>query len=267
MVKAIVSVLALAAIAAAAAIFAAGPGTKAGLWDNGTGLGLFRSLGLPAIVLAVLSAGGAVAAVMRARALAPLALVGAFAAAAAAYVPSEMKRRVDENPFIHDVTTDVDDPPAIVAGAEAPRKNPPEYVGAEPAPRADEGVSVADAQAAAFPDIRPMFFDVDLETAADAARDVIVHMGLEMIAEGPVSDAPGSGWRIEAVATSRWFGFKDDFVVRLAPQSEGGGSESGGPGGGVRVDARSKSRVGGSDLGANAARIREFSRQLRAAIG
>ena len=49
------------------------------------------------------------------------------------------------------------------------------------------------------------------------------------------------------------FGFKDDVVIRITPA-----------GSGSRVDVRSVSRVGRSDLGANARRIREFLRQLAA---
>ena len=52
---------------------------------------------------------------------------------------------------------------------------------------------------------------------------------------------------VEATATTFWFGFKDDVVVRVRP--EGSGS---------KVDVRSISRVGLSDLGANAARIEAF---------
>jgi uncharacterized protein (DUF1499 family) len=54
--------------------------------------------------------------------------------------------------------------------------------------------------------------------------------------------------RIEATATTRWFGFKDDIVIRIAPSA----------GNGSRVDIRSVSRVGRSDLGTNARRIRAF---------
>ena len=53
--------------------------------------------------------------------------------------------------------------------------------------------------------------------------------------------------RIEATATTFWFGFKDDVVIRVREDS-----------GGTRIDLRSVSRVGGGDLGANAARIRAF---------
>jgi len=45
--------------------------------------------------------------------------------------------------------------------------------------------------------------------------------------------------RIESTATTRWFGFKDDIVIRIAP-SLGNGS---------RVDIRSVSRMGRSDVG------------------
>ena len=56
------------------------------------------------------------------------------------------------------------------------------------------------------------------------------------------------GGIIEATDTTFWYGFKDDVVIRIRP-SEGGGSV---------LDVRSISRVGGSDIGANAARIRKF---------
>jgi len=65
-----------------------------------------------------------------------------------------------------------------------------------------------------------------------------------------VAATPEKG-TIEATETTFWFGFKDDVVIRIRP--EGAGS---------RVDVRSKSRVGKSDLGANAARIRRFAAAL-----
>ena len=65
---------------------------------------------------------------------------------------------------------------------------------------------------------------------------------------------PAEG-RLEATATTPWFGFKDDVVVRLTPAGTGS-----------RVDVRSKSRVGRSDLGANAKRIRAFLAELSARL-
>ena len=58
-----------------------------------------------------------------------------------------------------------------------------------------------------------------------------------------VTDDPATG-RLEAVATSFWYGFKDDLVARVAPE-----------GSGARVDMRSVSRVGMSDIGQNCKRI------------
>ncbi len=56
---------------------------------------------------------------------------------------------------------------------------------------------------------------------------------------------------IEATDTTTWFGFRDDVVIRVTDE----GSER-------LVDIRSKSRVGGSDLGTNAERIRKFIEEL-----
>jgi hypothetical protein len=58
---------------------------------------------------------------------------------------------------------------------------------------------------------------------------------------------------LEATDTSMFFRFKDDVVVRARPA----------PGGGTMVDMRSISRVGGSDVGVNAKRVRAFLRDLQ----
>jgi len=70
--------------------------------------------------------------------------------------------------------------------------------------------------------------------------------------ELPVAVVPAEG-RLEATATTSWFAFKDDVVIRVTPAAAGS-----------RVDIRSKSRVGRSDLGANARRIRAFLAELAA---
>ena len=66
-----------------------------------------------------------------------------------------------------------------------------------------------------------------------------------------IVDANAREGRIEATATTFWFGFKDDVVVRIVPAP-----------GGSRVDVRSVSRVGVSDVGANAKRVRDFLQKL-----
>ena len=64
--------------------------------------------------------------------------------------------------------------------------------------------------------------------------------------------ADSAAGHIEATATTFWFGFKDDVVVRVTPDAAGS-----------RVDVRSVSRVGRSDVGANARRIRAYLDRLR----
>ena len=68
-----------------------------------------------------------------------------------------------------------------------------------------------------------------------------------------VAAEPGVG-RIEATDQTRWFGFKDDVVIRVTEAD-----------GGSRVDIRSKSRIGRNDFGTNAKRVRAYSRKLEAA--
>ena len=143
-------------------------------------------------------------------------------------------------PPIHDITTDTTNPPQFEAilplRADAP--NPPDYAGAE----------IARQQLAAYPDLVTLTINLTTDEAFTAAEQIAYDLGWEIVA------ADRTAGRIEAVATTTWFRFKDDIVIRLTPNN----SET-------NVDARSKSRVGQSDMGANAARLRAFFSQLEAA--
>jgi hypothetical protein len=79
---------------------------------------------------------------------------------------------------------------------------------------------------------------------------VAQELGWEIVAVDPAAG------RVEATATTLWFGFKDDIVVRVRRAD-----------GGAQVDVRSVSRLGGGDLGANAARVRAFLERLETAAG
>ena len=140
-------------------------------------------------------------------------------------------------PAIHDITTDVLDPPEFIEAVQ--------YV--TPGRTVYGGDQVASQQREAYPDIVPIMVaeapDVAFSLALEVARD----MGWENI----VSNAGEQ--RIEATDTTFWFGFVDDIVIRIRP--EGAGS---------RIDVRSLSRVGVGDLGANSARIRRFRDALNA---
>jgi uncharacterized protein (DUF1499 family) len=152
-----------------------------------------------------------------------------------------LQQRARSVPPIHDISTDTEDPPQFVAvlplRANAP--NPPHYAGQD----------TAHEQRKAYPDIQPLVLAVPTQVAFNRARDVAQSLGWQIMG----ADA-GAG-RIEATATTLWFGFKDDVVIRVLPQGTTGS----------RIDVRSKSRVGRSDAGANALRIREFLANLRGA--
>jgi uncharacterized protein (DUF1499 family) len=142
-------------------------------------------------------------------------------------------------PAIHDITTDTIQPPPFLAilPLRAGALNPVDY----------GGPAVAATQQQAYPDIGPLLLDVAPGRAFDRALAAAKAKGWEIVASDP------AGGRIEATDTTFWFGFKDDIVVRVTPLPTGS-----------RVDARSLSRVGGGDLGANAARIRTFLATVKA---
>ena len=93
-----------------------------------------------------------------------------------------------------------------------------------------------------------MHLDVPPAQAFDRAASAAKEMKWDIVATDPAQG------RIEATATTFWFGFKDDIVVRIT--AEGSGS---------RVDVRSLSRIGKSDVGANAKRVREYLAKVKAA--
>lgn len=141
-------------------------------------------------------------------------------------------------PPIHNISTDISDPPqfdAVVAlrGADS---NPLEY-------NADQ---LAPLQQEAYPWVQPLILSVSRDAALTQAEAALEALGLEIVA---VDRDAGI---VEATDTTFWFGFKDDVVVRV--RDSGAGSV---------VDVRSVSRVGQSDLGANARRIGQILEQLQ----
>ena len=147
-------------------------------------------------------------------------------------------RLLDQVPRIHDISTDTDKPPAYVA--VLPLRKDAENSTAYSA-------EVAAQQKKAYPDIAPVLLDLPPAQAFARAERAARAMGWEIVAA-----APGD-LRIEATDTTLLFGFKDDIVIRIAAA-----------GNGSRVDLRSLSRVGKSDFGVNARRIRKFMQQLSA---
>jgi uncharacterized protein (DUF1499 family) len=169
-----------------------------------------------------------------------LAIVAFAAGLLIAYVPWHYDRLRTSVPPIHDITTDPDNPPAfaaVVAARTAGGGNPVTY----------EGAKIAEQQRHAYPDIGPLSLALPPDAAFSRALDAAQRMGWTIVA------ADDSAGRIEASDRSRWFGFTDDIVIRITPS-----------GSGSRVDVRSSSRLGRSDFGVNAARIRAYLAALRA---
>ena len=158
---------------------------------------------------------------------------------AAAWAPISWLLRAREAPLINDISTDTANPPPLVVTREFRQNapNPPTY----------GGERVANLQKAGYPDIQPILLNRPPPEAFKKVDQVAMAMGWDVVARSPAEG------RLEAIDTTKWFGFHDDIVVRIKP--EGSGS---------RIDIRSKSRVGQSDLGVNAQRIREFTERLKA---
>jgi len=152
--------------------------------------------------------------------------------------PLYMYREAQRLPHIHDVSTDTDNPPQFVAVVPLRKgaRNPVDY---QP--------DTAAQQKKGYPDIAPLMLDVAPAQAFERAQLAGRAMGWEIDAVAP------QDLRIEATDTTLLFGFKDDVVIRIIPQGQGS-----------KVDVRSLSRVGGSDFGANARRIRAFMRKVSA---
>lgn len=229
---------ATAAVLALVALAAAGLGYSAGWWGLTVAFRLFMiggGLGAIAFLLSLAS----LVTRRRSSARTVVSIIALVVGAAVAGTFARWLITARTVPSIHDITTDTDDPPQFVAilPLRANAKNSAVY----------GGPSVAAKQRLGYPDIQPIVLNVSAAEAFDRALTASHRMGWEVIA------ADSTTGRIEATATTRWFRFKDDIVVRVRPM-----------GAGSRVDVRSESRIGGSDVGTNAARIRQFSRLLTA---
>lgn len=219
-----------------AAVAASGIGYRLGWWPAGTALNISESavyvaaFGLVVSVIGVaLSWPGA-----RYRGLL-LSLLGIATSLPVVAIGVQWEYATRTYPPINDISTDTDDPPVFW---DMP--NPTEYPGAE----------MAALQRAAYPDLAPLVLSVGSGRAYALAMALTRDKGWEIVA-----DQPEEG-RIEAVDRSFFYGFKDEIIIRIAAAD-----------GGVRVDLRSRSRIGRIDRGVNAKRIRAFLAALKESAG
>lgn len=141
-------------------------------------------------------------------------------------------------PRIHDITTDLQNPPVFVAIAAIRTADHNPLDRKTPA-------QLTELQQAGYPELGPLLIDKEPTQVFEDAVSLVKARGWEIVA------ATAENGMIEATATTRIMGFKDDVVIRISTKEDKS-----------IVDMRSVSRVGISDMGTNAARIKLFLNDL-----
>ena len=241
-------------------------GTKIGLWGYQFGLGvMIVQGGMWVLGLAAVAALVALVFALRKK---PRSRVGVGFAALALLMPLafggwflSLAGKAGENP-IHDVSTDTADPPAFsaetMAAREAMEANAlndyqtplgrlEKWANNDRIPEDVKNRSHAQIITSQYAGLSPL--PLGGASRADAIQSVAAameEMGLDDIRKDETAGI------VEGVATSFWFGFKDDVVARVGEQE---------------IDFRSVSRVGQSDLGVNADRIADLRERTAQQIG
>ncbi|SVD02180.1 uncharacterized protein METZ01_LOCUS355034 [marine metagenome] len=171
-----------------------------------------------------------------------LSIVGVIVGLGAFHFIFQQWKMVQTSPFIHDITTDTENPPKFVAivplrdSVDATH----EYGGS--------GLALLQ-RYGGFNEPYKNILPVTTTSARDEAYDRALAVAQKT--DWSIVGASREDGRIEAFDTSFWYGFIDDIVIRVIATPDGS-----------RVDMRSTSRVGRSDVGVNAARIREYTSTL-----
>lgn len=240
--------------------------TKAGLLDWRTGFGVMTfTLGAPLVGLVLLLGIVALvlALVVKPRWGVRRALVSVIVPLVVGGVAAMLLGPAQTAPFVHDVATDVADPPvfgpaiaearAAVGGGngvepmDRPVRELPSYRAAAASPRVAPiaGRTVGDLVREGYPDLKPLRLAAPPAEAFRQARAAAEAEGWTIVRADP------SAGLIDATDEGFWFGFKDDVAIRVRPAD-----------GGSLIDVRSASRVGLSDVGVNAKRIAGYLARL-----
>lgn len=216
-----------------------GFGSRWGWWSFGFGFSILRwsvyGAGLTVIISMVgiyrSQAGRKNAGIF----LAGLALLGSIVIVA---IPVHWYYTAQSVPPIHDITTDTENPPTFktVLPLRKDAPNSTEY----------GGNKIARQQKQAYPEIKPLDVNSSRQNVFSRILSVARAMGWT------IHSVDSQTGRIEATDRTFWFGFKDDIVIRISSNDSS-----------IRVDVRSVSRVGKSDVGTNARRIRQFLNTLK----
>ena len=158
---------------------------------------------------------------------------GAFGAATLAMSPAS------QVPAIHDITTDLADVPSFTELT----------VPADNLRGVDTEEQWKEMHIEGYPDLDGINVDATPAEIIAKAEQLAQDRGWSIALADPAAG------RLEAVSYASWIRFEDIVVLRAVANEDGG----------TRVDMRSVSRVGVSDLGENAKRIREFLAELQSA--
>ncbi|MBL4602588.1 MAG: DUF1499 domain-containing protein [Emcibacteraceae bacterium] len=216
-----------------------GLGTKLGLWQPMTGFMLTRNYMIPASVSALVALFIIFSYFTKDYKKTILPYILALVFAYSGYLFGVNQEPTDWTGLrgIHDVTTDMENPPEFIALLNAPgRKNSFEYT-----------IETAERQQAKFPWVKPILTNLSPDEAYARALFIAKELNWQIAQENPEAG------RFEATDYTKWFNFNDDIVVRITAYE-----------GGSRVDLRSLSRVGGSDHGLGAIRIMKFHKKFTA---
>jgi len=136
-------------------------------------------------------------------------------------------------PFLHQVTTDTVNLPQFnsIVALRGEGSNPLAY----------NSEKLAPLQLQAYPELKPIISELTFEQAFSKAIQTAKALDWEIVAQQPEQGS------IEAVDTTLLWGFKDDIAIRIIATNTGS-----------KIDLRSISRIGGTDLGANADRVKNF---------
>lgn len=238
-------------------------GTKIGIWSWQTGL-MALTMGGGVILLGIVAVAALVSLIIAVRAkprrnpVMAAAIIGLLVPAAAFVMFMAAGSKAGDNP-IHDVATDTADPPEFsaetMAAREASEANPlSDYQTPLGELELYEGVApelAIKSHAQIITDRYASLAPLPLAGAsrADAVAAVAAAMGNMGFNDIRTDVTAGT---VEGVAESFWFGFKDDVIARIAENE---------------IDFRSVSRVGRSDLGANAERIAKLRERVAGQIG
>lgn len=221
----------LLGLASMGIVMLAGVGYRQGWWHFLKGLQIAEGAVYAAVLGLVLSLAGLWRSCRRRRAVVT-GLLGLLLAVPVLGMALQWEYATRTYPPINDISTDTESPPEFWD---------------MPNPMAYPGAAVAQQQRQGYPDLASLTVPMAPAAVFEQALQLVQERGWSVVG----SDAAEG--RIEAVATSRLFGFADEVAIRVA--TEGSGS---------RVDMRSRSRLGQIDRGTNARRIRGWLADLRA---